>query len=317
MLITKTLKVYADSPEIAKKIVEEEYEKKGFSNITINFVELIVPKLGVPKNIRKHLDSLCNYKVQISYEEEMIDTSKLIQTRAKAIELQKKIAELQKVKEQYLSQLGPIQDNCKHKVIVKLQKWDFDGACNDAYCLECNSHFNGPGMIFDSDFENIIHFEDLKDMELTSEKKMKIALKMFTKFKTEKPELSDSDIVEMINKQVKENRDSVKDYIFTQEKIVGIQQLHQEYTREFMFQSLNERKDEIDRQMAEINQREWESEEEEISEEEYVLLEKTRTMYEQGMHENSLGQKIHNAIAEFDREDQVTQEELGYQKRIK
>jgi len=151
---------------------------------------------------------------------ENIDLQELQQTREKAIRLQDDISELNKQKESLVLGLEQIQQKCSHRLAVKLQSYDFDDNWNEAYCLNCNQRFHGPFLNFDKQFQNLIHFEHLTfdGEQPIDEIKVEVALEMFRQEREKYPELSDAEIVALINEQIKYQTASVEEQGFVKSK---------------------------------------------------------------------------------------------------
>lgn len=141
--------------------------------------------------------------------------------------LQDNIAELNKQKESLVLGLKQIQQKCSHRLAVKLQNYDFDDNWNEAYCLNCNQHFHGPFLNFDKQFQNIIHFEYLTfdGEQPTNEIKVEVALEMFRQEREKHPELSDAEIVAIINSQIKHQTTPVEGQQFV--KTIGAKKSYQ------------------------------------------------------------------------------------------
>ena len=103
---------------------------------------------------------------------------------------------------------------CKHKIGVQVNIWDSSYKWNEIYCINCKAFFNGPNILFNKNFydllpfENIIHFENLYD-NLNNYDKIELAKLKFQILKERNINLEDDNIVEMINNE-SENKKYVK-----------------------------------------------------------------------------------------------------------
>lgn len=103
---------------------------------------------------------------------------------------------------------------CKHKIGVQVNTWESLYKCNEVYCINCNAFFNGPNILFNKSFydllpfESIIHFENLYN-DLSNYDKLELAKLKFKELKEKNINLKDSIIVEMINNE-SENKKYVK-----------------------------------------------------------------------------------------------------------
>lgn len=111
-----------------------------------------------------------------------------------------------------VGKMKTIQSKCSHDIVVKVQHSDLDDDLddigNDEYiCLMCNKYFNNPfDLNFDASFKNIIYFDAEEFDYLSDEDKVREAFDMFKKKREENQDLGDFEIVEIINKELKENK---------------------------------------------------------------------------------------------------------------
>ena len=146
-----------------------------------------------------------------------IDLYELNKTRSNVVRLGNAINALEKRKIMYFNEITKIQKECPHSVGVKLREYNVEESWSEAYCLCCNAHFIGQSKNTQGFFENTIDFKDVnfERESLSEEVKVEIALEMFRQERANHPELSDAEIVAIINEQVKTTTVSVSGQEFT------------------------------------------------------------------------------------------------------
>jgi len=103
-----------------------------------------------------------------------------------------------------------MNEKCKHEIGVQIYSFESEYKCNEVYCLECKENFNGPDIIFNKKFsellpfKSIIHFENV-DKGLSEIKKVEFAKYLFDILKDSCPNINEYDIVNLINNKVNEN----------------------------------------------------------------------------------------------------------------
>lgn len=197
MLKQDVIEIYSlranDAKEIAKKILEE----RGKKNIHIG------------NAIPTQLEGDKGYQVEVSYEENILeqncDIEKMQYTYNKVNKISQEIEILNKQKELLNQEIKKIQQNCNHKIGLKVRKRQGRNLWDEAYCLNCNIHFNTPFINIDTEFQYLIHFETgfIEEKELTTEEKSQIVLCRFREIREENPFLSDKEIVDQINQEIK------------------------------------------------------------------------------------------------------------------
>ena len=148
------------------------------------------------------------YSVQykgLYHEQEQINIELLRKERNDILKLQKQLKKLSEQKMVLNKKIEKITRKCDHRVVVETRNELSD---NDNYvieevrCLLCNKQFSSLYEVnFDEKFENRIHLESV---DATSSEKTELAFNMFCDIKEQNPELSDSEIVELINNKPKQ-----------------------------------------------------------------------------------------------------------------
>jgi len=130
----------------------------------------------------------------------MEKTNKII-TTVEQIEF--KISELSTKREELISKVKDIQDNCSHSIGVEVDKF----YQYKAICLNCNKMFEDKDLeVLRNNFENTIDFGYITisyDSKAYDEK-VYIAYQLLLEEREKNPNLSDSDIVKIINKKIHE-----------------------------------------------------------------------------------------------------------------
>lgn len=127
----------------------------------------------------------------------MTDLDKLRLIRDEALKLNTKINSVEKIKQDLTLQLLTIQNNCNHNIVVRYQN---NETGREIRCLCCNKGFYGRLVGLDFYFDNII------DLNLeTDEDKVNLALELFIQEKQDFPDLSDTEIVKIINHKIQNN----------------------------------------------------------------------------------------------------------------
>lgn len=198
-LVKEEIKVCVASEEVAKEYAKYELEKKGIQDFQIDSTTLTDIEGNIGYNIQVSYHKLGEQDTQMNLEE-----IKLIREEAKS--LQQELVDLEKKKEEISEELKGIQDKCNHEIIVQLKTYDPASIYNPSCCLICNQHFNDQFIHYDRRNKGMpaytIHFENL--LNIPEEKKVQIAFQVFEELREEHPELSDGEIVQMINEQIVE-----------------------------------------------------------------------------------------------------------------
>lgn len=123
----------------------------------------------------------------------------LLLIRNEAVKIGEDIKFASKVKQDLTLKLINIQHCCNHNIVVRFRT---NERGREARCLCCNKAFYGSMVGADFYFENIIDMQALE----TDEDKVTLALGMFAQTKTLNPNMSDKQIVEIINNKINENK---------------------------------------------------------------------------------------------------------------
>lgn len=132
-------------------------------------------------------------------QESLIDLEKLKKIRSEAPELEQQIDLVSRKKQRLMLELIRIQHACEHKIVVRYNDAQFGPI---TCCLNCNKTFYGMVVGFDFYFKNIIDLQSLN----TECDKFEIALKLFEQARINNPNLNDSEIVKLINKQTEQKQ---------------------------------------------------------------------------------------------------------------
>ena len=187
-----TMKYYALNSSAAEETAKEDLHMQGKTDI----------------EIKSCLEQEHGFEVKVDYREGQIDLETLFLQRCKAAECRNTLAMLAVQQEKYISKLENITKNCSHQVGVLLKEEDIlDDEPGKLQCLFCGTVFGST--IHASEFvDNII---DLTKMEYvgTDETKVQIAFEMYMEVRTDNPELTDAEIVSIINNRLNESRNKM------------------------------------------------------------------------------------------------------------
>ena len=127
--------------------------------------------------------------------------------RLEALKLNEEIDFVSKVKEDLVLKLLNIRHNCEHEIVVRYNNVQTG---REVRCLCCDKAFYGNIVGADFYFKNIIDFQSLE----TQEDKVKLALTLIERERNENPELSISEIIEIINNKTQGNKLVAKKQLF-------------------------------------------------------------------------------------------------------
>ena len=134
--------------------------------------------------------------------EGLINLEELKIIRGVAIKTNADIVVVDKMKQDLTLKLLNLQNNCSHELVVRYKDVQIG---HIARCLCCTKTFYGLMVGLDSYFQNIIDLPDtLQEDDMTQ-----FTLNLFEKERNQNPELSDAEIVAIINEQVKKQTVSV------------------------------------------------------------------------------------------------------------
>lgn len=148
-------------------------------------------------------------------KKESIDLRSLKIVRNMALKINDEMDKVEKVKQELVLKLIDIHHNCNHELVVRYKD---NQVGRIVRCLCCTKTFYGPMVGLDFCFANII---DLPDV-LQENDMPQLALKLFEQKRIKKPELSDAEIVTIINRQVRKQTTTVEPQGFT--KSIGTKQ---------------------------------------------------------------------------------------------
>ena len=147
---------------------------------------------------------------------EKIDLISLERTRKNIIMIERSMKEMARKMQSLIDEKSQVQKSCNHVLGVNLREYNIEDSWVYACCLNCNRYFTGQEINNSGFFQNAIHFEELAfdGVELEDEIKVEIALEMFRQERVNHPELSDAEIVAIINEQIKYQTTPVKEQNF-------------------------------------------------------------------------------------------------------
>lgn len=202
--------------EVAKKKIEYVFRKVGIQHIDFGNVNYSMTDKGVKQQI------------EVFYEdsqETQLDINQICSIRNQALSLQNTLKNLEEQKQKTLHQLQSIQDHgdCNHQFLVQMKPYDAKSIDNPHYCLICNKLFPDQFVTYDKS-KKIIHFENVLD--IPQKEKVELAFQIFKYFKEKYPLFSDAKIIELINEEIKDNFDVIKDAVSSniqelEEKIIS------------------------------------------------------------------------------------------------
>jgi hypothetical protein len=194
------INVIALNESQAKKNAKSVLKNEGYKDIEI--IEL--KEENIPYSDERGAKIYSVEYEGLYHQEEQINIELLKRERNEILKLykqSKKILEQQSLVEKKLKK---ITKNCDHRVVVEVINEMTDNdifVIKEANCLLCNKRFSS---LNDTDeynsLENVIHFGDI---DASSSEKTDLAFNKFCQIKEENPDLSDSEVVELINNQPK------------------------------------------------------------------------------------------------------------------
>lgn len=199
--------------EIKNFILDMPVKVYSFDSYLSNYTNLRSWFLEQLK-VRKEEDII--EEIKQKYEKK-INIEELRKTRENITNLEDELSKLRERKEKLQNKIQIIRDFCNHEVGVKTQDPYQKSYFSKTTCLICNKEYGGPF----TPFKYTIHFENKKFSSLTEEEKVLLTYNMFVEERKKNSELSDSNIVEIINDKLKNNKEYITQKVLSNRPNLG------------------------------------------------------------------------------------------------